>query len=170
MSAARTDVQGLPPRVPVWLMQVAARANRLGSTSLFGLKTAGGSRPLSYDTLGIRREGTAFYAVSVCRDGEGYPRRLIDYGVVDAPQQCYAVPAETDPVPKPTEQPAPSPEIAALTARIEALEDRCAQLIRETAAFVSVVEAALANADPSQWEAAGKVWGQSVTLLLRKRS
>ena len=101
-------------------------------------------------------------------------------GIITDPRRYWVAPVDpmptdtpgpepTDPVPEPTEPPAPSAEIAALTARIEALEGRCAQLIRETAAFVSVVEAALANADPSQWEAAGTVGWWGVTLPLRRR-
>jgi len=179
-SGARADVRGLPPSVPVWLMYVAARANRLGRMALFGLKTAGGGRPLSYDTLGINREGLAFDAVSVCRDGEGYPRRLIDYGTVGAPQQWYAVPAEpapdpsepTEPVPEPTEPteptepPAPSPEIAALTARVEALE-RQNQYFLHT---ITMLTKRIDECNPAEWEAAGKIGWWGVTLPLRRKS
>ena len=100
-------------------------------------------------------------------------------GIITDPRRYWVAPVDpmptdtpgpepTDPT-EPTDPPAPSAEIAALTARIEALEGRCAQLIRETAAFVLVVEAALANADPSQWEAAGKIGWWGVTLPLRRR-
>ena len=101
-------------------------------------------------------------------------------GIITDPRRYWVAPVDpmptdtpgpepTDPVPEPTDPPAPSPEIAALMAHVQTLEGRYDQLVLETETFVMTVKTALANADPSQWEAAGKVAFWPVTLPLRRR-
>jgi len=148
--------------LPVWLRAVARRANTLSGLTVFGLKSAGGGRPISYDAIGIRADSGGFYAVSLCRDWavEGYPRRLIDYGLVGPEQVWYAVPPEAPPAPPPIPVPPVPPDLTLMLARLDALEAAVAHLQAEP-----VPE----PCDPSQWEAAGRIAFWGVTLPLRHK-
>jgi len=113
-SGQRITIPGVPGSPGAWLVAVAARANKNSGTTLYGVKDAGSGHPISYDTIGIKPVGIAtFYAVSLCRDGDDYRRRVEDHGEVPAGQHWYAVPAE-DAVPPPVT------DLEARVAKVEA--------------------------------------------------
>ena len=92
-----------------WIYTVVRRANRLQSTweESFVLKATTWTHPVSYDTLGIVDPEGGFHAISLCRDGEGYPRRLINYGLVTN-QVAFRIGVE--PLPEVPTPEVPTPE------------------------------------------------------------
>jgi len=131
-SGQRISLPGVPGLAGAWLAAVAARANKASGSTVYGVKDAGAGHPISYDTIGIKPPGVGtFYAVKLCRDGEGYTRAFEDYGEVPGNQNWYAVPAEDDGQPPATD----------LEARVSKLEAAFADYTEaNTAALLSIYD------------------------------
>jgi|GEM_PF-4189917 len=128
-SGQRHETVGGKP-VGTWIWLVARRANRLYGQEIFGVKATTPAHPISYDTIGIKlhRLDSDFYAVSLCRDGDDYRRRIEDHGLVTTGQSFWyigmepggAIPPEPSPIPPPAD---PTPPYVSTDERIaQALE------------------------------------------------
>ena len=128
-----------------------------------------GGGTICHDVLQLE-DGTA-WDVLTAAGAESTPHQGESFIITD-PRRPWVAPVDPGPVEEPTEptEPTePSPEIDPLIARIDGLEvlnHDLTQAFGELMARVQGLENA-PSADPSQWEAAGKIGWWGVTLPLR---